>query len=132
MRRLRAPLSCATAEQVLACGTCSIQGRNQACLVHEKNQRVQRVLAEGARHSYCYSARQPQQGLRDVSDSGHGVQSGEGAVPNCSGEGHMLTNNLHQEVGLVNGVREEVVDIVCARGKPTPAPPPYVLVKFDG
>ena len=44
----------------------------------------------------------------------------------------MLTKNLWQEVGLVNGIRGEVVEIVYAEGAPAPAPPCYVVVRFDG
>ena len=44
----------------------------------------------------------------------------------------MLTNNLWPEVGLVNGIRGEVVEIVYAGGAPAPAPPCYVVVRFDG
>ena len=44
----------------------------------------------------------------------------------------MLTKHLHQEVGLVNGIRGEIVDIVYKEGKPAPALPLYVVVRFDG
>ena len=38
---------------------------------------------------------------------------------------------LWQEVGLVNGIRGEVVEIVYAEGAPAPSPPCYVVVRFD-
>ena len=41
------------------------------------------------------------------------------------------TKHLWQEVGLVNGIRGEVVEIVYAEEKPALAPPQYV-VRFDG
>ena len=44
----------------------------------------------------------------------------------------MLAKNLHQEVGLVNGIRGEVKELVYAENKPAPHPPLYVVVKFDG
>lgn len=44
----------------------------------------------------------------------------------------MPTKNLHQEVGLVSGIRGEIVEIINAEGKPSPMPPLYVVVKFDG
>ena len=44
----------------------------------------------------------------------------------------MLTKNLWQEVGLVNGIRGEVVEIVYTEGAPAPLPPCYVVVRFDG
>ena len=44
----------------------------------------------------------------------------------------MLTKNLWQEMGLVNGIRGEVVEIVYAEGAPAPAPPCYIVVMFDG
>ncbi|CAM9602813.1 unnamed protein product, partial [Ascophyllum nodosum] len=44
----------------------------------------------------------------------------------------MLTKNLWQEVGLVNGIRGGVVEIVYAEGAPAPSPPCYVIVRFDG
>ena len=44
----------------------------------------------------------------------------------------LLTKNLHQEVGLVNGIRGEVKELVYAENKPAPHPPLYVVVKFDG
>ena len=44
----------------------------------------------------------------------------------------MLTKNLWQEAGLVNGIRGEVVEIVYTEGAPAPLPPCYVVVRFDG
>ena len=44
----------------------------------------------------------------------------------------VLTKNLWQEVGLVNGIRGEVAEIVYAEGAPAPVPPCYVVVRFDG
>ena len=44
----------------------------------------------------------------------------------------MLTKNLWQEVGLINGIRGDVVEIAYAEGAPAPAPPCYVVVRFDG
>lgn len=43
----------------------------------------------------------------------------------------MLTKHLRQKVGLVNGIRRQVVEMVYAEGKPAPAPPHYVVVRFD-
>lgn len=42
----------------------------------------------------------------------------------------MLTKNLDQEVGLVNGIRGDIVEIVYKEGKPAPALPLYVVVNF--
>ena len=44
----------------------------------------------------------------------------------------MLTKKFWQKVGLVNGIRGEVVEILYAEGVPAPAPPCYVVVRFDG
>ena len=44
----------------------------------------------------------------------------------------MLTKNLWRKVGLVNGIRGKVVEIVYAEGAPASAPPCYVVVRFDG
>ena len=44
----------------------------------------------------------------------------------------MLTKNLWQEGGLVNGIRGEVIELVYAEGTPAPSPPCYVVVRFDG
>ena len=44
----------------------------------------------------------------------------------------MPTKNLWQEVGLVNGIRGEVVEIVYAEGATASSPPCYVIVRFDG
>ena len=43
----------------------------------------------------------------------------------------MLTKNLYQQVGLVNGIRGEVVELVYADDAPPPKLPLYV-VKFRG
>ena len=43
----------------------------------------------------------------------------------------MLTKNLYQQVGLVNGIRGEVVQLVYADDAPPPKLPLYV-VKFRG
>ena len=44
----------------------------------------------------------------------------------------MLTKNLYQQVGLVNGIRGEVVQLVYADDAPPPKLPLYVVVKFKG
>ncbi|CAN0330658.1 unnamed protein product, partial [Pylaiella littoralis] len=44
----------------------------------------------------------------------------------------MLTKNLYQQVGLVNGIRGEVVELVYADDAPPPKLPLYVVVKFVG
>ena len=44
----------------------------------------------------------------------------------------MLTKNLYQQVGLVNGIRDEVVELVYADDAPSPKLPLYVVVKFSG
>ncbi|CAB1106239.1 unnamed protein product [Ectocarpus sp. CCAP 1310/34] len=44
----------------------------------------------------------------------------------------MLSKNLYQQVGLVNGIRGEVVELVCADDAPPPKLPLYVVVKFEG
>ena len=44
----------------------------------------------------------------------------------------MLTKNLYQQIGLVNGVRGEVVELVYADDAPPPKLPLYVVVKFRG
>ena len=44
----------------------------------------------------------------------------------------MLTKNLYQQVGLVNGIRGEVVQLVYADDAPPPKLPLYVVVKFRG
>ena len=43
----------------------------------------------------------------------------------------MLTTNLYQQVGLVNGIRGQVVELVFAYDAPPPNLPLYV-VKFRG
>ena len=44
----------------------------------------------------------------------------------------MLTKSLWQEVALFNAIRGEVVEIVYTEGAPAPAPPCYVVMRFDG
>ena len=44
----------------------------------------------------------------------------------------MLTKNLYQQVGLVNGIRGQVVEFVFADEVPPPNLPFYVVVKFRG
>ena len=44
----------------------------------------------------------------------------------------MLTKNLYQQVGLVNNIRGEVVELVSADDAPPPKLPLYVVVKFRG
>ena len=44
----------------------------------------------------------------------------------------MLTKNLYQQVGLVNGIRGQVVELVFADDAPPPSVHPYVVVKFRG
>ena len=44
----------------------------------------------------------------------------------------MLTKNLYQQVGLVNGIRGEVVELVFADDAPPPKLPLDVVVKFRG
>ena len=42
----------------------------------------------------------------------------------------MLTTNLYQQVGLVNGIQGQVVELVFADDAPPPTPPLHVVVKF--
>ena len=44
----------------------------------------------------------------------------------------MLTNNLYQQVGLVNVIRGEVVSLVYSDDPPPSKLPLYVVVKFRG
>ena len=44
----------------------------------------------------------------------------------------MLTKNLYQQVGLVNGIRGQVVELVFADDAPPPDFPLYVVVNFRG
>ncbi|CAN0496825.1 unnamed protein product, partial [Ectocarpus sp. 12 AP-2014] len=44
----------------------------------------------------------------------------------------MLSKNLYQQVGLVNGLRGEVVELVYADNAPPPKLPLYVVVNFEG
>ena len=44
----------------------------------------------------------------------------------------MLTGNVWSEVGLVNGIRGDVVDIVWAHGEKTPALPDFVVMRLEG
>ena len=44
----------------------------------------------------------------------------------------MLTRNLWSEVGLVNGIRVDVVDIVWAHGEKAPALPEFVVLRLEG
>ena len=44
----------------------------------------------------------------------------------------MLTRNLWSEVGLVNGIRGDVVDIVCTQGEKVPALPDFVVLHLEG
>eukprot|EP00904_Undaria_pinnatifida_P006503 jgi/Undpi1/2983/HiC_scaffold_14.g06360.m1 len=44
----------------------------------------------------------------------------------------MLTKKLYQQVGLVNGIRGQVVELVFADDAPPPNLPLYVVVKFRG
>ena len=44
----------------------------------------------------------------------------------------MLTKNLYQKVGLVNGIRGQVVELVFADEAPPPNLPLHVVVKFRG
>ena len=44
----------------------------------------------------------------------------------------MLSKNLYQQVGLVNGIRSEVVELVYADDAPPPKLPLYVVVKLRG
>ncbi|CAM9347424.1 unnamed protein product [Ectocarpus sp. 12 AP-2014] len=44
----------------------------------------------------------------------------------------MLSKNLYQQVGLVNGIRGEVVELVYADDVPPPKLPLDVVVKFEG
>ena len=44
----------------------------------------------------------------------------------------MLTKNLYQQVGLVNGIRGQVVKLMFAYDVPPPNLPLYVVVKFRG
>ena len=44
----------------------------------------------------------------------------------------VLTRNLWYEVGLVNGIRGDVVDIVWAHGEKAPALPDFVVLRLEG
>jgi ATP-dependent exoDNAse (exonuclease V) alpha subunit len=44
----------------------------------------------------------------------------------------MLTRNLWSEVGLVNGIRGDVVDILWAHGEKAPALPDFVVLRLEG
>ena len=44
----------------------------------------------------------------------------------------MLTRNLWSEVGLVNGIRGDVVDIVWTQGEKAPAFPDFVVLHLEG
>ena len=44
----------------------------------------------------------------------------------------MLTRNLWTEVGLVNGIRGDVIDIVWAHGEKAPALPGFVVLRLEG
>ena len=44
----------------------------------------------------------------------------------------MLTRNLWSEVGLVNGIRGDVVDIVWAHGQKAPALPDSLVLRLEG
>ena len=44
----------------------------------------------------------------------------------------MLTRNLWLEVGMVNGIRGDVVDIVLAQGQKAPALPDFVVLPLEG
>ena len=44
----------------------------------------------------------------------------------------MLTRNLWSEVGLVNGIRGDVVDIVWTQGEKAPALPDFVVLHLEG
>ena len=44
----------------------------------------------------------------------------------------MLTRNLWSEVGLVNGIRGDVVDIVWAHGEKAPALPEFLVLRLEG
>ena len=44
----------------------------------------------------------------------------------------MLTKNLYQQVGLVNGIRAKVVELVFADDAPPPNLALYVVVMFGG
>ena len=50
----------------------------------------------------------------------------------AKGAKDMLTKNLYQQVGPVNGIRGEVVQLVYADDAPPPKLPLYVVVKFRG
>ena len=44
----------------------------------------------------------------------------------------MLTRNLWSEVGLVNGIRGDVVDIVWAHGEEAPTLPDFIVLRLEG
>ena len=44
----------------------------------------------------------------------------------------MLTRNLRSEVGLANGIRGDVVDIVWAHGEKAPALPEFLVLRLEG
>ena len=44
----------------------------------------------------------------------------------------MLTRNLWSEVGLINGIRRDVVDIVWAHGEKAPALLDFVVLRLEG
>ena len=44
----------------------------------------------------------------------------------------MLTRNLWTEVGLVNGIKGDVVDIVWAHGEKAPALTGFVVLRLEG
>ena len=49
----------------------------------------------------------------------------------AKGDKVMLTKNLYQQVGLVNGIRGQVAELVFADDAPPPNLPLYVVVKFS-
>ena len=50
----------------------------------------------------------------------------------AKGAKFMLTKDLYQQVGLVNSIRGQVVELVFADDAPPPNLPLYVVVKFRG
>ena len=44
----------------------------------------------------------------------------------------MLTRNVWSEVGLVNSIRGDVIEIVWAQGEKAPALPDFVFLRLEG
>ena len=66
---------------------------------------------------------------RATADTAEGLDRG---LYLAKGAKLMLTQNLYQQVGLANGIRGQVVELVFADDAPPPNLPLYVVVKFRG